>query len=297
MLESETDWIDRFIRHLQYERRLSPHTCKHYRRDLNSLQNYCEKIDIELWSRLDGGTMRTFAASLFHKGLAPRSIQRQLSAARTFFRYLLREKHVKRNPVDSVSAPRGGKRLPENLDADRMARLLSFSGKGALVARDRAMLELMYSSGLRLAELTDLNLGDVDSADATVRVTGKGNKDRIVPAGRFALEALAAWLKERVTMAATDETALFVSKKGTRLSKRSVQARVDYWAKKQALTPRSIHTCSGTHLPRICWNRATICAVSRNYSVTRISAPPRCIHTLTSNTWPRYTTKPTHGPR
>ena len=252
MLESETDWIDRFIRHLQYERRLSPLTCKHYRRDLNSLQNYCGQIDIERWSQLDVGTVRSFAASLFHKGLSPRSIQRQLSAARTFFRYLLREKHVKRNPVDSVSAPKSGKRLPENLDADRMARLLSFSGKGALVARDKAMLELMYSSGLRLAELTDLNLGDVDSADATVRVTGKGNKDRIVPVGRFALEALAAWLKERVTRAAADETALFVSKKGTRLSPRWVQARVDYWAKKQGIStkvyPHLFRHSFATHL-------------------------------------------------
>ncbi len=252
VLKSEKDWIDKFIRHLEYERRLSPLTCKHYRRDLHSLQNYCEQIDIERWPQLDGGTMRSFAASLYRKGLAPRSIQRQLSASRTFFRYLLREKHVKRNPVESVSAPRSGKRLPENLDADRMARLLNFSGEGPLVARDRAMLELLYSCGLRLAELTGLNLGDVDSADATARVTGKGNKDRILPVGRYALEALAAWLKERVTLAAADEAALFVSKKGTRLSPRSVQARVDYWAKKQGINtkvyPHLFRHSFATHL-------------------------------------------------
>ncbi len=252
MLESEKDWIDKFIRHLKYERRLSPLTCKHYRRDLNSLQDYCEQIDIDRWPQLDGGTMRSFAATSYRKGLSPRSIQRQLSASRTFFRYLLREKHVKRNPVESVSAPKAGKRLPENLDADRMARLLNFSGKGPLVARDRAMLELLYSCGLRLAELTGLNLGDVDSADATARVTGKGNKDRILPVGRYALEALAAWLKERVTLAAADETALFVSKKGTRLSPRSVQARVDYWAKKQGIStkvyPHLFRHSFATHL-------------------------------------------------
>ena len=252
MLESERDWIDRFIRHLEYERRLSPLTCKHYRRDLISLQGYCEQVDIERWPQLDGGTMRSFAASLYRKGLSPRSIQRQLSASRTFFRYLLREKHVKKNPVESVSAPQSGKRLPENLDADRMARLLNFSGKGPLVARDRAMLELMYSCGLRLAELTDLNLGDIDPADGTARVTGKGNKDRILPVGRYALEALAAWLKERVTLAATEETALFVSKNGTRLSPRSVQARVDYWAKKQGINtkvyPHLFRHSFATHL-------------------------------------------------
>jgi integrase/recombinase XerC len=252
VLESEKDWIDKFIRHLKYERRLSPLTCKHYRRDLNSLQDYCEQIDIDRWPQLDGGTMRSFAATSYRKGLSPRSIQRQLSASRTFFRYLLREKHVKRNPVESVSAPKAGKRLPENLDADRMARLLNFSGKGPLVARDRAMLELLYSCGLRLAELTGLNLGDVDSADATARVTGKGNKDRILPVGRYALEALAAWLKERVTLAAADETALFVSKKGTRLSPRSVQARVDYWARKQGIStkvyPHLFRHSFATHL-------------------------------------------------
>lgn len=252
MLESEIDWIDRFIRHLEYERRLSPLTCKHYRRDLNALQIYCDKTDIDRWPQLDGGAMRAFASSSYRRGLSPRSIQRQLSAARTFFGYLLREKHIRRNPVQSVSAPQSGKRLPENLDADRMARLLNFSGKGPLVARDRAMLELLYSSGLRLAELTDLNLGDVDSADATARVTGKGNKDRILPVGRHALEALAAWLKERSALAAAGETALFVSKKGTRLSQRSVQARVDYWAKKQGIStkvyPHLFRHSFATHL-------------------------------------------------
>jgi integrase/recombinase XerC len=216
------------------------------------LQIYCDKTAIDRWPQLDGGAMRAFASSSYRKGLSPRSIQRQLSAARTFFRYLLREKHVQRNPVQSVSAPQSGKRLPENLDADRMARLLNFSGKGPLVTRDRAMLELMYSSGLRLAELTDLNLGDVDSADATARVTGKGNKDRILPVGRHALEALAAWLQERSALAAVGETALFVSKKGTRLSQRSVQARVDYWAKKQGIStkvyPHLFRHSFATHL-------------------------------------------------
>ena len=252
MLDSEKDWIHKFIGHLEYERRLSALTCKHYRRDLNSLHSYCEHIGIERWPGLDGECVRSFAASLFRKGLSPRSIQRQLSAARTFFRYLLREKHVKTNPVESVRAPKSGKRLPENLDADRMAHLLNFSGKGPLVARDRAMLELLYSSGLRLAELTDLDLGDVDIADATTRVTGKGNKDRIVPVGRHALKAVSTWLKERVAMAAADETALFVSQQGTRLSPRSVQARVDYWAKRQGINtkvyPHLFRHSFATHL-------------------------------------------------
>ncbi len=252
MLDSEKEWIQTFIRHLNYERRLSALTCKHYRRDLNSLHIYCEQIGIESWPELDVENVRSYAASLFRKGISPRSIQRQLSAARTFFRYMMREKHVKTNPVAAVRAPKSGKRLPENLDADRMAHLLNFSGKGPLVSRDRAMLELMYSSGLRLAELTDLDLGDVDIADATTRVTGKGNKDRILPVGRQALEAVTAWLQERVAMAGADETALFVSRQGTRLSPRSVQARVDYWAKRQGIAtkvyPHLFRHSFATHL-------------------------------------------------
>jgi integrase/recombinase XerC len=249
---AETDWIDKFIAHLKFERRLSPLTCKHYRRDLVALVAFCDEIGRSAWEDIDSEDVRAFAGTSYRRGLSPRSIQRRLSASRTFYRYLLREKHVSQNPVTSVPAPKGGKRLPENLDADRMARLLAISGDGAIVDRDRAILELLYSSGLRLAELTDLNLGDIDSRDATVRVTGKGNKDRIVPVGRKALEALAHWYKSRPEMAAADEPALFVSNRGQRLSQRSVQARVTHWAKKQGIDsnvyPHLFRHSFATHL-------------------------------------------------
>ena len=235
MDNAEREWIDTFIHHLNYERRMSPMTCKHYRRDLQALLGFCEKAGVEHWSTLDSEHFRAFAAAAYRRGLSARSIQRQLSASRTFFRYLLREKHVTRNPVDSVSAPKGPKRLPGNLDADRMARLLDIKGDSPIVARDRAILELLYSSGLRLAELTDLNCGDVDVHDATVHVTGKGNKDRIVPVGRQALMALALWNKSRLQFANEGEKALFVSNRGTRISGRSVQARVKFWAKRQGI--------------------------------------------------------------
>ena len=235
---AEAGWIDRFIRHLTYERRLSRETCKHYRRDLDALATWCDESGLDRWSALDGEHVRNWSAYCFRKGLSPRSIQRRLSAARTFYRYLLREKHVEQNPVQSVSAPRGKKRLPENLDADRMARLLEIPGKGPLVDRDRAILELLYSSGLRLAELTDLDVGDVDVRQATVRVTGKGNKDRIVPVGAKALDALARWQTSRLSIAGPGEAALFVSNRGTRLSRRSVQARVDHWARRQGIDTR-----------------------------------------------------------
>lgn len=235
MDNGEGDWIDKFIHHLDYERRLSPLTSKHYRRDLAALLRFCDKANIRLWSDLDSEHFRAFAAASYRSGLSAKSIQRQLSASRTFFRYLLREKYVRRNPVESVSAPKAPKRLPGNLDADRMARLLEIPGEGPIVARDRAMLELLYSSGLRLAELTNLNCGDVDKHDATVHVTGKGSKDRIVPVGRHALRALKLWDKSRVLLAAEDEKALFVSNRGTRISGRSVQARVSHWAKEQGI--------------------------------------------------------------
>ena len=231
----DAGWTDRFIRHLEFERRLSPLTLKNYRRDLDALADWLERAGVADWGAVDGEHIRAFSAACFRKGLSARSIQRRLSAARTFFRFLIREKAVKKNPITSVSAPRSKKRLPGNLDADRMARLLDIPGDGPIVDRDRAMLELLYSSGLRLAELVDLDLGDVDMADATVRVTGKGNKDRIVPVGRHALRALRKWSLSRADLAPPGEGALFVSNRGARISPRSVQARVKHWARQQGI--------------------------------------------------------------
>ena len=252
MDNAEKDWIGKFIGHLEFERRLSALTCKHYRRDLDALAQWCDESGLERWSSLDSEHIRAFSGTCYRRGLSARSIQRRLSAIRTFYRYLLREKHVERNPVESVPAPKSPKRLPGNLDADRMARLLDIPGKGPIVDRDRAILELLYSSGLRLAELVDLNLGDVDANDGTVRVTGKGNKDRIVPVGRMALAALAQWLGSRGALATADETALFVSNRGSRLSPRSVQARVAHWARRQGIDakvyPHLFRHSFATHL-------------------------------------------------
>jgi integrase/recombinase XerC len=245
-------WIDKFIRHLEFERRLSPQTCKSYRHDLKSLLVFREYSGVDGWGGMDSEHFRAYSASCYRKGLSARSIQRRLSACRTFFRYLLREKHVSKNPITDVSAPKGKKRLPGNLDVDRMAHLLNIPGKGPLVDRDRAILELLYSSGLRLSELTGLDCGDVDMLDATVHVTGKGSKDRIVPVGRKALEALRLWDQSRVQLAAADEKALFVSNRGTRISPRSVQARVTHWARRQGIDtkvyPHLFRHSFATHL-------------------------------------------------
>ena len=252
MRDRELDWLDRFIRHLETERRLSANTCKHYRRDLDSLVAFLDELDIGRWADADEGHMRAYSATSFRRGLSPGSIRRRLSAARSFYRYLLREKHVSSNPTTDVSAPKQKRRLPGNVDADRMARLLNIPGDGPLVVRDRAILELFYSSGLRLSELTGLNIGDVDLRDATVHVTGKGNKDRIVPVGRKAREALVEWQRSRATLADPDETALFVSQRGNRLSPRSVQARVEHWARVQGIDthvhPHLLRHSFATHL-------------------------------------------------
>ena len=238
MNQNEQDWIDKFIRHLEFERRLSDLTCKHYQRDLQALAEYCDQCALTYWKNLDNEHVRSFAASCYRRGLSARSIQRRLSAARTFYRYLTREKHVKKNPVDAISAPKSSKRLPGTLDVDRMTKLLEISGDGPIIARDRAILELLYSSGLRLAELTGLDLGDIDLADQTVRVTGKGGKDRIVPVGRHARHAVSEWLKVRGQFEPSEAGALFVSKQGNRLSARSVQSRVSYWGRRQGIDVR-----------------------------------------------------------
>ncbi len=238
MQASAAQWIDRFVDHLKYERRLSPNTCLHYRRDLDAFSLFCGHAGITRWADVDSGHVRAFAAACFRNGLGPRSIARRLSAVRTFCAFLVRERELRANPAIGVRAPKIGKRLPGTLDVDRMAKLLEIEGDGPLVARDRAILELFYSSGLRLSELTQLDLDGLDLADATVRVLGKGGRERIVPVGRHAVAALKRWLGSRAGLAAPDERALFVSTRGGRLSRRAVQARVEYWARRQGIDMR-----------------------------------------------------------
>jgi integrase/recombinase XerC len=235
-----TQWqqAERFIEHLRLERRLSEHTARAYRRDLGCLAEFCDKNAISCFTELKSHQLRRFAAVSHAGGLAPRSIQRRLSGVRSFMKYLIREGTLKSNPGADVAAPQVARRLPDTLDADQMARLLLIEGSEPDTVRDRAMLELFYSSGLRLAELIGLNLGDVDLADGTVRVLGKGSKTRIVPVGRFARESVKSWLAIRGESANAGEPALFVSSRGSRISPRTVQNRVRYWAQRAGLSRR-----------------------------------------------------------
>jgi integrase/recombinase XerC len=225
MNKDEWQFAENFFAHLRLERNLSVHTVTAYRRDLTCLKEYCSGNDIGRWQELRVHNMRRYAATAFAQGLSARSIQRRLSGARSFMDYLIREGHTKNNPVNGVAAPKAPKRLPDALDPDQMAQLLDVKGDTDKAVRDRAIMELLYSSGLRLAELVGLNLGDI-SRDGTVRVTGKGSKERIVPVGRFALEAVASWQKLRVKHTGIEEQALFVARQGKRISPRTVQAMV-----------------------------------------------------------------------
>src|SRR5215472_2591215 len=238
MSPAALEWLARFRRYLSAERRLSQHTDESYARDLAALVKFCDRAGLREWSELDTQHVRTFAAHSHAAGLSPRSIQRRLSAVRSFYAFLLRELRINGNPAHEVRAPKSRRRLPQTLDADQMARLLEIPAEGALGARDRAITELFYSSGLRLAELVGLELTSIDLKDRVVQVLGKGRKARIVPVGRVAIEALRAWLKERAALARAGETALFVGRNGERLGPRAVQVRVAYWERRQGLNLR-----------------------------------------------------------
>lgn len=248
------DWLQHFDRHLASERRLAPATRYHYRRELQSLLQWCAEEDVREWRQLDSHRLRRFLALGHRRGLSGRSLQRRLSALRTFFRYLVREGVLGASPADGLSAPGGPRHLPATLDVDSVARLLDgvADDDGPLRRRDLAMFELIYSSGLRLGETVSLNLDQVDFRQGLVRVTGKGAKTRILPVGRKALACLQGWLQVRARLAATGEQALFVSHRGGRLSARSVQQRLARLARTAGLQvpvhPHKLRHAFATHL-------------------------------------------------
>ena len=245
-------WIGRYLAHLRTERRLSPHTESAYRRDLDALAAFCEAEKIAGWKQVDNFHVRTFAAREHKGGLGPRSIQRRLSALRGFFNYLIREQVIESNPAADIRAPKAAKRLPKTLDVDQVGSLLARKPTDALSRRDLAMLELLYSSGLRLSELAGLDVTDLDLADRTVRVLGKGAKTRVLPVGSKAILALRAWLTERRTLVKDGAGALFVGQGGRRLGPRAIQRRVGRWAMTSGLNvpvnPHLLRHSFATHL-------------------------------------------------
>lgn len=214
--------LDAFLAWLARERRLSSHTCAAYARDLAKLQLFCSQRQLQL-TDLNVHAVRQCLAQQHRSGLSGKSLRRWLSALRSFFGYCVRQHWLEADPATGITAPKVEKKLPATLDVDEVGQLMNFSQDDSLSSRDLAMLELTYSSGLRLAELAGLNLNDLDLNDATVTVTGKGNKTRVLPVGRLAVEALRQWLRERNDLAAAGENALFVSQRGSRISHRRIQ--------------------------------------------------------------------------
>ena len=241
-----------FERHLRYERRMADHTVSAYLGDLARFAAFVHERGTAGWGDVSPALVQGFIAARHRQGIGPRSLRRALSALRAFFRYGMDHASFPSDPAADVRAPRGAARLPELLEVDRVGTLLDFESDRPLDLRDRAMLELIYSSGLRLAEVVGLDLKDLDLRDAVVGVTGKGGKARRLPVGRYALEALRAWLARRRELARAGEPALFVSRLGRRISRRSVAARLDKRAAEQGigtkLHPHMLRHSFASHL-------------------------------------------------
>jgi integrase/recombinase XerC len=229
------DYLVQYLDHLSHERRLSPLTRENYQRDLKLLLELNGEMALQ---HMTGPHIRRHVATLHSRGLGGRSIARMLSAWRGFFEFLIQRHGFSANPCQGIRAPKSPKSLPHALSPDQAVQLVSIDDEDTLAQRDHAMLELFYSSGLRLAELVNLNLDALNLGEGTITVTGKGNKTRIVPVGQHALNALQAWLSIRSGLPVQDAEALFLSRLGKRLSRRAVQYRLQQWAIRQGINIR-----------------------------------------------------------
>ncbi|NNJ91821.1 MAG: tyrosine recombinase XerC [Gammaproteobacteria bacterium] len=254
MTESDvlTEVRKQFISHLFQEKQLSAHTRDNYERDLSRFQQWLEENAVSQWRNVKQHHVRQFVAFRHRKGLAAKSLQRLLSSIRSFYKYLLREQLAEENPGIGVRAPKVKRKLPSTMNVDEVSQLLKPDSNDPLDIRDLAIMELFYSSGLRLSELLSLNLEDFPVDVEELTVVGKGSKTRIVPVGQFARDAVARWMEVRTTLANKDEPALFVSKRGSRISSRSIQQRLSQQAIKkssnQHLHPHKLRHSFASHI-------------------------------------------------
>lgn len=228
MPDSFTVQATEFLDYLRQIRFYSEHTTQAYRRDLTKLALSADTRGLKDWQDVQTDTIRQALQDARLAGLGASSCQRLLSSWRSFFQHLQRQGQRKNNPVTGVQAPKASKKLPKHLDTEQIKQLLdqSFDISDPLQARDQAMLELTYSSGLRLAELASLQITDLDLSDKSLRITGKGNKTREVPMGGQACKALKIWLKQRHLLIKAPTQALFLSQHGRSISPRSIQLRM-----------------------------------------------------------------------
>lgn len=242
-------YLQGYVAWLRNEKQYSVLTVENYVRDLRHLFELAAEIPL---AHLKAHQIRRFIAQLHSKGLGGRSLARMLSAWRGFFTYLMRDHALQDNPCVGLRAPKSPQNLPQALSPDEAARMVDLPADTSESIRDKAILELFYSSGLRLAELVDLDPSQVDMQAGEVRVTGKGNKTRVVPLGKQAITALQAWLAVREKLAKVDEVALFVGQRGQRISPRVVQLRMKQWGIKQGITsnvhPHLLRHSFATHV-------------------------------------------------
>jgi integrase/recombinase XerC len=246
------NYLQPYLDYLKFERGLSTLTIENYQRDILqmlALANLQE--DQSKLNSITASHIRLFIGKLHSQKLSGKSLARMLSAWRGFFAYLIKHHRFENNPCQAIKPPKSPKTLPHALAPDQAHQLLNIKEDDDISLRDRAILELFYSSGLRLAELISVKLEDIDGHNGTITVTGKGNKTRIVPVGSFALDAIRAWLKARVKIA-TENTHLFINPKGKPLSARTIQHRMKYWAIKQGLSsnlhPHLLRHSFATHV-------------------------------------------------
>lgn len=215
-----------FLTYMRSEKQFSPLTQQNYQRDLEKFRNYCAQKNLTDLNLVAMSHVRNAVAHLHREGLGGKSLQRWLSSLRSFFQFCIRRGWMKNNVADGISAPKSPKLLPKTMDVDQTAQFVAVEGDDFINKRDRALLELIYSSGLRLAEVTSLNLNDIDWGEAMLTVTGKGRKTRLLPVGAMAIAALKEWLVARRQYTQDNEPALFTTQRGGRISHRAVQMRM-----------------------------------------------------------------------
>ncbi len=242
-----------FFQQLQVEKRASHHTIKSYQLDIKQLIAYCHAKTLAQWTDVQQNDIRAHIASRHRQGISSKSLQRELSAIRSFYRFLLKNQLVESNPAHYVKAPKQARKLPKTLDVDQLTGLLEAGTSSVLEIRDVAMFELFYSSGLRLSELAALDMADLDLADKSLIVrSGKGGKARILPVGSKAIAAINRWLLLRLNSLAIDETAVFTSNRGRRLGQRSIELRLEQWCKKKGIVehihPHMLRHSFASHL-------------------------------------------------
>lgn len=243
--------LQKYWTYLKIERQVSPHTLSNYQRQLVRIVEILQHAGIQQWQQVTPSVVR-FAIAQSHKdGLHEKSLALCLSALRRFLSYLVQLGELKVNPATGISAPKQAKHLPKNIDTEQVQQLLANDSKEPIDIRDRAIIELLYSSGLRLSELQGLNLNSINIRVREVRVIGKGNKERVVPLGRYASHAIQQWLKVRLLFNPKDE-ALFVSQLGNRMSHRAIQMRLETWGIRQGLNshlnPHKLRHSFATHM-------------------------------------------------